>query len=129
MQHGARISWAGLALAGAVALTGCGDEGSSEADRAADPSSATSPTSDAPANAPACSDIWYDGGELPRVYRGCVDDEGAYLERDFIGCSSGQRLVLFDDRFYAFEGGPVFDVGSPLEDSDDYRSVTRRCTA
>lgn len=119
-----------LALAGVIALGGCGEEGSSDADEATDPSSATSSaTVDVPANAPQCADIWYDGGELPRVYRGCVDDEGAYVERDFIGCSSGQRLVLFDDRFYAFEGGTVFDVGSPLEDSDDYRSVTRRCAA
>ncbi len=122
-----------------TALSGCGDATDEAQEPASDPSSTSSPESsepeesepstEIPANAPQCLDVWADGSPLPRTYRGCVDDAGAYVERDAVGCSSGQRLVIFDDAYWGVLGGTVNEAQESLDSDRDYRAATRRCAA
>ena len=123
-----------LALASA-----CGEEGSSDAGEEAtgvsdsasptpteapsDPASA-SPTESASATSkppeptgPACSAVWVDGRSLPKRYQGCVDDTG-FVKADRLGCSSGQRIIRYDDRYWAYEGGPVSKTRGLAKDAE-----------
>ncbi len=128
------------------ALTGCGDSSEQAQDPASSPSATTSespesedaepdaepegePTSEVPENAPDCQQVWAEGSSIPRTYQGCVDDAGAYVERDAVGCSSGQRLVVFDDAYWGFPGGTVFEAKGSLDQDREYRAATRRCAA
>lgn len=127
----------GLLAVALSALTACGDS----ADEAQDPSDSTSSTtqespepgesesSDVPADAPVCGEVWVAGGKIARTYQGCVDESGAYVERDSVGCSSGQRLVVFGDRFWGVQGGTVYEADGSLDQDRDYRDATRRCAA
>lgn len=127
------------------ALTGCGDASEQAQDPASSPTASESgssepsgsestepedePTAEVPANAPDCQEVWVDEGSLPRTYQGCVDDAGTYVERDAVGCSSGQRLVIFDDRFWGVLGATVYEAKGTLDQDRDYRAATRRCAA
>jgi hypothetical protein len=118
-----------VALAG---LAGCGaDSGGPTAE---EPTTATSssegPTSSpAPADAPACEEVWAAGETIPRGYRGCSDESGGYVERDGLACSSGQRMVTYADRFYGVIGGTVREAADSLEDDPEYRKAVRGCRA
>lgn len=135
---GRRLAASVLLGVGLSALTGCGDA----TDEAQDPVAQSSPTestsstpeesestSEVPADAPDCTDVWADGNKLPRSYQGCVDDAGAYVERDAVGCSSGQRLAVFDDAFWGVLGGTVYAAQGSLDDDREYRAATHRCAA
>ncbi len=132
-----RLAASGLLAVALSALTACGDTTDQAQDPGQDPSStsgeASEPTesesSDVPADAPACDQVWADGGKIARTYRGCVDESGAYVERDSVGCSSGQRLVVFGDRFWGVQGGTVYEADGSLDQDRDYRDATRRCAA
>lgn len=117
-----------LVLAGAGA---CGDEATQAGEAPGAPSAAPSagPSGDAaavPAGTPACAEVWLPGGTLPQDYRGCEQD-GALVAADGLACSSGQRIVRFDDRWYAVPGGPVQEATSPLDDDPDYLADVRSC--
>ena len=116
-----------MLLPALFALAACGSD-DADSDTAADDQTTPSASASVPAGAPECADLWKDGGEIPRAYQGCVE-EGVYVKRDAIACSSGQFMIRYADRYYAFNGGTVFDVGTPLDESRDYRAATRRCTA
>ncbi len=135
-----RRLWASAFLAVALsALTGCGGSADSAQDPAPAESPATSDTGESepeesesaevPADAPACSEVWVAGEKIARAYRGCIDEAGGYVERDSVGCSSGQRLVIFDDRFWGVAGGTVYEASGTLDEDRDYRAATRRCAA
>ncbi len=138
-QRAATLVAFGFAL---TALNGCGDatdqaqeptSGSSSTTSSESPESSepdeSEPSTEVPANAPVCLDVWADGNKLPRTYQGCVDDVGAYVERDAVGCSSGQRLVVFDDSYWGVLGGTVYEAPKSLDSDRDYRAATRRCAA
>jgi hypothetical protein len=125
---------AGLLLA-AVSLTACGEQGDAEPvasatssspdeKRSRDPKS----TEPVPANAPDCSAIWADGTRIPRGYQGCAAG-GAYVKRDSIACSSGQRMVRYADRYYGVIGGTVHEAAEPLLHDRDFRAAVRSCRA
>lgn len=137
MHHIRRPVLLGLGLA--LALSGCGSDGGSDAptDPSADPGASSSPAApasssaapDIPADAPSCSDTWVVGAKLPRAYRGCVGDD-EYLARDVLECSSGQRLVRYDESYYAVLGGTIIAAQkSPLRKDADYRRVIVACRA
>ncbi|GAB2444605.1 hypothetical protein GCM10027062_25740 [Nocardioides hungaricus] len=105
----------------ALCAFGCGSSGSTAQDPAGtDPSSA---------DGPACDTVWQADQALPRAYRGCVDASGALVPRDVLGCSSGQRLVSYGDRYYAVLGGTIREGSSPLADDPEYRAAVRSCRA
>lgn len=79
-----------------------------------------------PADAPDCSSTWARGAILPLRYKGCVSDAG-YIKADVLGCSSGQRIVRYADRWYAVQGGVVSRAGGPLLKDPDYRDMVTDC--
>lgn len=149
----------GLAVAALLAgvLGGCGsddDSGSttatdtpasgtpSEIDSGASATSAPVPSSEPPTAPPtssapavpagtrACAEVWVDEGRIPGGYKGCLDDAGAFVKADRLGCSSGQALIRFDDRFYGVAGGTVHEAAeSPLLDDPDYTETVEGCRA
>lgn len=127
---------ASLALLASMGLTSCGSEepttarpsrGAESASEASSTSTSKS-TEPAPSGTPECSEIWQDGRRLPRFYAGCVEGE-TYVKRDSLGCSSGQRMVTYADRFYAVLGGDVHEATEPLDKDRDYTAAVRRCRA
>lgn len=110
-------------------LGGCGDDsvaparatGSSDTPAVSD-STSTTPVPDGP----ACAEVWVDGKDLPRSYRGCVQGD-TWVRADTSHCASGQVLVTFDDRFYGAKGAVVNDVSGPLDKSKQYQRAVRSC--
>jgi hypothetical protein len=114
----------------ALVVAGCGSDGSSaDGEAGADPTASTSPDASVPAGTPDCATIWQDGADLPRTYGGCVDDAGQYVKRDSLGCSSGQAIIRYDDRFYGVAGGSVHVASPSLEQDHEYRAAVLRCRA
>jgi hypothetical protein len=128
------------ALLCVVLLAGCGQDGADEDRAASDPAAGSTPsepadggtaTPSAPAadpDAPDCAEVWVTGGPIPRSYAGCNDGD-SFVERQALGCSSGQRLVTFDDRWYGVVGGLVREGTTPLEQDREYRASVASCRA
>lgn len=123
-----------LALPAAAGCSGGTTEASSDPSPSAErspassssPSEPASPAAAVPDGTPACAEVWRPGGTVPRGYRGCERD-GALVPEDALGCSSGQRIVRFDDRFWAVPGGPVQQAAGPLADDPDHLADVRSC--
>ncbi len=121
----------------ALCAFGCGTSGPAGSDAAGtdtsstpeSPSATGSATESATADGPACETVWQVDATLPRTYRGCVDGSGALVPRDGLGCSSGQRLVMHDDRFWAVLGGTIHEASTTLADDPDFRAAVRSCRA
>lgn len=126
-----------LALPVALA-TACGSDSTTTAQ---DPSPTTasasvSPSGDAGASAsasaspvpagPACSAVWRTGRTLPRGYDGCLAHDHTWVVVDGLGCSSGQKLVRYDDHYYAVLGGTIAHAHH-LDSDRDYRAMVARC--
>lgn len=131
----------------ACALTACGSDDTTS-DAAADTTDVPSQTPTAPetpnepadptpspsvpavpADAPVCADVWQAGARLARTYAGC-ESEGAYVERDVVECSSGQRIVRFDDAYYSALGGTIQEAATtPLTEDETYLDVMDACRA
>lgn len=79
-------------------------------------------------DAPSCDQVWVTGETIPRGYDGCNRD-GAFVEVDLLGCSSGQRLARFDDRYYGVLGGLVREAESSFDDDRAYRRSVASCRA
>jgi hypothetical protein len=114
---------------GSAEGTDAGSTPSASAPSTPDPAPTSDATEEVPPGSPACADVWQVGERIPRGYAGCVED-GAFVESDVLGCSSGQRLVRFDDTFYGVLGGTVRQAAAgPLTDDADYRRSVRSCRA
>jgi hypothetical protein len=112
----------------AIGLTACGSDQSAADDPAGSDDPSTSPA-ESPAAGPECGTLWQDGTTLPRSYDGCVDDSGQFVEKDALGCSSGQTIVRYDDTYYAVLGGSVHEASAPLDQDREYRAAVLRCRA
>ena len=118
----------------AVAAAGCGSD---EADpspgavatESETASSSPSSTGSIPPGTPPCADVWEDQATLPRSYDGCVDDSGQLVASDPLACSSGQKIIRYDDRFYAVPGGTIHAADAPLNEDSEYRAAALRCRA
>lgn len=109
----------------AVLATGCGSR-TGEQERADEqPSSSPGATSSAAAGE-ACSEVWVEGEKLPSRYDGC-DDGGSFVSKDVLSCSSGQRMVRFDDHYYAVLGGTIHETESVLDKDVGYRDAVASC--
>lgn len=127
-----------MATAAALLLTGCGSDDDGKADDTSSPtptvaesSTATSAepsptTTPAPAGTPECADVWKAGAKLPRAYGGCAAD-GLLVAADGLGCSSGQTLVRYDERFWAVRGGTISGGDTSLQDSEEYKGEVATC--
>ena len=122
-------------------MSACGDDSDSAA---ADPGdsestsettpSPTEPTAEATESAPAtpdwpaCADTWVADAKLPLAYKGCLDGDQA-VKADNLPCSSGQRIVRYDNSFYAVAGGMIHEASGPLEKDKEYLKSIRVCRA
>ena len=140
------------ALAGALLLTGCGDDtgdASSATDTASSSVDAGSPSASVETSEPAepspseseivptestaplpdwpaCAEVWVGGATLPGDYQGCLDGETAVKAKNQY-CEFGKKLVTYADQFWAVRGGKVNDAKGPLKDSADYRDDLASC--
>jgi len=148
MRTGWLIASATLLLAVA---TGCGDDAPETTAATASPSATSSEpsatTSDEPSDEPsdeatdespspskapagmvACGTVWKDGAMLPRGFTAC-QVKGYEVKTEQRGCSFGQRLVIYDDHFYAVRGGTIHRTETPLKQDRGYKSAMASCTA
>jgi hypothetical protein len=116
------------ALALGLLVGGCGSDDGGTADDGEPTGSASATGQSTNPDAPDCAEIWVAGGKLPGSYKGC-NDEGAYVPRDGMGCSSGQWLGRHDDRFYGVLGGTIHETESSLDDDMGYRDAVASCRA
>lgn len=114
----------------AVVAAGCGSDDADPSPAPVATESATTPSAASiPAGTPPCAVVWQDGATLPRPYDGCVDDSGELVPSDPLACSSGQKIIRYDDRFYAVPGGTVHAADAPLSEDSEYRAAALRCRA
>lgn len=124
---------AALALAGGL-LAGCGSSGQAKDQQSESPSPPMTSMPSAPSSSgspmpsgPACGSVWNSGAKLPVAYKGCVQS-GAWVAADNLGCSSGQKLVRFDDHFWAVRGGTIHRATS-LKTDKAYQHSVMSCRA
>lgn len=116
----------------ALCALGCGSSGSTAEDAAGADQSRTPDapeSSESSVDGPACDTVWQVDKTLPRTYQGCVDAAGALERRNVLGCSSGQRLVSHDDRYWAVLGGTIHEASTTLARDPEYRTAVRSCRA
>lgn len=122
----------------AVLAAGCGsdaggDTANTSPDAASDSTTGSPGGSESaeplPAGTLPCALVWKDRATLPRGYKGCADGTGTYVPADPLACSSGQRIIRYDDRFYAVPGGLVHAADAPLTEDSEYRAAALRCRA
>lgn len=120
-----------LLLLASLGLVSCGDDSPVAAEETSSPAGETSgePSGEpVPPGTPVCSEVWTEGAELPRRYKGC-DEDGAFVAADGLGCSSGQKIVRYAEHFYAVPGGTIHETADPLDEDREYRAAERRCRA
>ena len=142
----ARGTLVALVLPLALSLAACGgdsdstatDPDTSASSTATDPTTGTaSPTDTAsptepsettpPApDWPACGDVWVADARLALGYKGCLEGDEA-VKADNLSCSSGQRIVRYDDSFFAVAGGTIYETSGPLEKDKVYLQKVRTC--
>src|SRR4051794_12734786 len=122
LARGSLVVLVGFVLPLAL-LSACGDDSASSAADPADSSSSAAPSDPASESASAsepgssdtasplpewaaCADVWVKDAELPARYQGCLDGDTA-VAADNLGCSSGQRIVRYEDQFFAVAGGSI----------------------
>ena len=114
---GARLFAGAAAL---LVLAACGsDTADDEKSTAAD-----SPSSDLP----TCSSIWVTGEDLPEDYSGCLEDDET-VKPEIIDCSSGQRIVTFNDEYWAVRGEIIGHAPAGLDDDEPFADVLYSCRA
>ncbi len=63
---------------------------------------------------------------VPLGYKGCLEGDTA-VKADNLSCSSGQRIIRYDDRFYGVAGGKIYETSAPLEKDKQYLKMIRTC--
>jgi hypothetical protein len=142
----ARGTLVALLLPLALSLAACGGDSdstatdpdasdSSTATDTASPTEATetTETSETPSETtppvpdwPACGDVWVADARLALGYKGCLEGDEA-VKADNLSCSSGQRIVRYDDSFFAVAGGTIYETSGPLEKDKEYLQKIRTC--
>ena len=75
---------------------------------------------------PACGDVWVADAKVPLGYKGCLEGDTA-VKADNLSCSSGQRIIRYDDRFYGVAGGTIYETSGPLEKDKQYLKMIHTC--
>jgi hypothetical protein len=131
-------------------LSACGGDSDSTAADPADSASATTSASDTPSESPsdtpsesatdsataspvppdwpACDSVWTKGGKIPKQYKGCLDGSDE-VPADNLACSSGQRIVRYQDTFFGVAGGTIYKSAGPLNKDKQYLEMVGRCRA
>ena len=125
-------------------LSACGGDSDSTATDPADTPSVSSSPTDSPSSEPtspeptetestppdwpACESVWTEGGQIPKQYKGCLEGSDP-VAADNLSCSSGQRIVRYQDRFFGVAGGTIYQASGPLEKDKQYLKMIRTCRA
>ena len=99
-----------------------------EATETSEPSETASETTPPTPDWPACGDVWVADARLALGYKGCLEGDTA-VKADNLSCSSGQRIVRYDDSFFAVAGGSIYETSGPLEKDKVYLQKVRTCRA
>ncbi|MGN0062670.1 MAG: hypothetical protein ACI379_00390 [Nocardioides sp.] len=113
-----------LMAAAVLLLASCGTEESSSAGSPEETPTTTSPAS----GLPACDEVWVEGADLPRAYEGCESADGP-VEPEVVQCSSGQRIVLYADAYWAVRGHLIKHAPDGLKDDPGYADTMQSCRA
>jgi hypothetical protein len=70
--------------------------------------------------------VWTKGGLIPKQYRGCLEGSNA-VAADNLSCSSGQRIVRYQDTYFGVAGGTIYQASGPLDQDKEYLKMVRRC--
>jgi hypothetical protein len=97
-----------------------------EATETPEPSETPSETTPPVPDWPACGDVWVADAQLALGYKGCLEGDEA-VKADNLSCSSGQRIVRYDDSFFAVAGGTIYETSGPLEKDKEYLQKIRTC--
>ena len=97
-----------------------------EATETPEPSETPSETTPPVPDWPACGDVWVADAQLALGYKGCLEGDEA-VKADNLSCSSGQRIVRYDDSFFAVAGGTIYETSGPLEKDKEYLQKVRTC--
>lgn len=97
-----------------------------EATETPEPSESPSETTPPTPDWPACGDVWVADARLALGYKGCLEGDTA-VKADNLSCSSGQRIVRYDDSFFAVAGGTIYETSGPLEKDKLYLQKVRTC--
>ena len=97
-----------------------------EATETPEPSETPSETTPPVPDWPACGDVWVADAQLALGYKGCLEGDEA-VKADNLSCSSGQRIVRYDDSFFAVAGGTIYETSGPLEKDKVYLQKVRTC--
>ena len=89
--------------------------------------SASASASEMP-NWPSCDEVWVVDARIPARYKGCLEGETA-VPADNLTCSSGQRIVRYDETFFGVAGGTIYQADGPLEKDKQYLKMVRVCRA
>lgn len=115
-----------------AALSGCGSDGATEATEATDETAPTASVTATPSTddsgTPTCESVWTEGADLPKAYDGCIAD-GTLVAAKTVECSSGQRIVLYDDQYWAVRGHVIGYAPAGLDDDKHYARVLYSCRA
>lgn len=124
-------------------LSACGGDSDFTAADPADSASATTSASDTPSDTPSesdtasaspvpdwptCDSVWTEGGKIPAQYKGCLDGSDE-VAADNLSCSSGQRIVRYQDTYFGVAGGTIYQASGPLDKDKQYLKMVRRCRA
>jgi hypothetical protein len=97
-----------------------------EATETSEPSETASETTPPTPDWPACGDVWVADARLALGYKGCLEGDTA-VKADNLSCSSGQRIVRYDDSFFAVAGGTIYETSGPLDKDKVYLQKVRTC--
>ena len=97
-----------------------------EATETSEPSETASETAPPTPDWPACGDVWVADARLALGYKGCLEGDTA-VKADNLSCSSGQRIVRYDDSFFAVAGGTIYETSGPLDKDKVYLQKVRNC--
>ena len=97
-----------------------------ESTETSEPSETASETTPPTPDWPACGDVWVADARLALGYKGCLEGDTA-VKADNLSCSSGQRIVRYDDSFFAVAGGTIYETSGPLDKDKVYLQKVRTC--
>ena len=97
-----------------------------ESTETSEPSETASETTPPTPDWPACGDVWVADARLALGYKGCLEGDTA-VKADNLSCSSGQRIVRYNDSFFAVAGGTIYETSGPLEKDKVYLQKVRTC--
>jgi hypothetical protein len=72
--------------------------------------------------------VWAKDATLPAGYKGCLKGDTP-VRADSLACSSGQRIVRYDEQYFGVPGGTIYQAQGPLNKDKQYLKMIRICRA